>query len=449
MITGKIIEKLPASLKKKIENNMELRNIIGNVNWLTFENIFKSIIGMFVYGAVAKYLGPEKFGVLNYSLTFVSLFAFFSALGMDDIVIRNFLSKPKEKGKYFGTVLLLKFIGSLIMILLSTGVAFFLEKDNPSVKFFVFILAFGYIFNSFNVIDLWFKSQVKSQFSVYARSLSFIIISVLKVVFIVTKAPLIAFISMYSLDFLLTAIFLIIFYKKQNKGNNFIWKVDKDVAKEVLKSSLPLFLAVVTLSVETQIDQILLKRMVSAENLGIYSAALKIIVSFSFLSSVLRSSFLPSIIKAKNISQELYMKKLQQLYQTMMWAFVLVAIPTILFSKQIVSVLYGKEYLEAAKILPLMTLRLYFNNYNDARTVYLLNEKLLKFYFISTLIGTISNVLLNMYLIPKYQSLGVIISFVGSFFISMFLVDLIYPKTRKNALLMAKSSFNFYKLIFS
>lgn len=446
MITGKVIQFMPNSLRVKIENNYELRAIIGNVNWLTFENILRNLIGMFIFGWIARYLGPDDFGILNYTIAFVSLFIAFSTLGLDDIVVRSLISAPEKTNDYLGSTLVLKLIGSLLMMLFSIVGIVLIEKGDTLMVLYVLILSFGYVFKSFDVIDLWFKSKVRSQYSVYARSMAFIIVSAIKVVLILVQAPLVAFVSMYSLDFVLSAIFLFLYYRKESKLPMLEWKFNKQEVRQILLDSWPLFLGGITLTIQSQLDQVLLKNMIGVEEIGIYSAGLKIITSFSFFSAIIRSSFLPSIISAKKESPRLYEKKLQQFNQIMMVMFLLISIPLIILREPIVKILYGNEYLAVTYLLPFLTSRLFFNFYNAARSNFLLVENYIIYSFITTLITTIANILLNLYLIPKYQALGSIIAFSISFFLMIFVIDLIYSKTRKDTINRIKSIFNFYRL---
>ncbi len=62
------------------------------------------------------------------------------------------------------------------------------------------------------------------------------------------------------------------------------------------------------------------------------------------------------------------------------------------------------------------------------------------------LIGALSNVILNFYLIPIYKSKGAIIATIISFFITTFLVDFIYNKTRDNVRLQIWGILTFYKI---
>ena len=61
--------------------------------------------GLLIGVWVARYLGPEKFGLLNYAIAFVSLFNVFATLGLNNIVVRELVRKPSEKGEILGTSL--------------------------------------------------------------------------------------------------------------------------------------------------------------------------------------------------------------------------------------------------------------------------------------------------------------------------------------------------------
>jgi O-antigen/teichoic acid export membrane protein len=93
---------LPSFLRSKIENNQELRKIIGNINWLGLEKFFQYTLALFVGVWVARYLGPENFGTLNYVIAFLALFGPFYKLGLDQIIVRNLVQQKSEKEEGFG-----------------------------------------------------------------------------------------------------------------------------------------------------------------------------------------------------------------------------------------------------------------------------------------------------------------------------------------------------------
>ena len=70
-------------LIKDVRKHKGLLKIIANINWLTVEKIFNMLVSLFVGVWVARYLGPDKYGAMNYAVAFIALFAPLSRLGLD------------------------------------------------------------------------------------------------------------------------------------------------------------------------------------------------------------------------------------------------------------------------------------------------------------------------------------------------------------------------------
>src|SRR5258708_21907320 len=95
-----------------------LRNYVENAFWLIFEKGFSLFVGMVVGIYVARYLRPESYGLLNYSLSFVSIFSAFSTLGLDQIIVRELAKGPGRKDELLGTVFILKGAGPAPLVVL-------------------------------------------------------------------------------------------------------------------------------------------------------------------------------------------------------------------------------------------------------------------------------------------------------------------------------------------
>ena len=102
------------------------------------------IVSLFVGIYVARYLGPERFGLLSYANSFVGLFTAIATLGLDGIVVRELVKLPGQRDKLLGTSFLLKVAGSLVMWLMILIAIFFstlalcLPPKKTKKKFFKF-----------------------------------------------------------------------------------------------------------------------------------------------------------------------------------------------------------------------------------------------------------------------------------------------------------------------
>jgi len=386
---------------------------------------------------VARYLGPEQFGVFSYAIAFASLFSSIAKLGLGGIVVRDLVKEPEQRDRYLGTAFWLKLMGAILMLGI-VAIAMQLSSSDHLTNLYVLIIASGAIFQSFEVVDFYFQSKVLSKFVSICKMTQLFISSLLKLYFIFTGAELIYFVLITLVDQITLSLSLYIAYRFQKLGS-FYGHFNKAIAKQLLKDSWPLIISGIVLMIQARIDQVMLKEMIGNAELGYYSSAVRLIEVFGFIPIIITSSFFPAIVNAKNTSVVLYKKRLFSLYRLMMLLFLLVAIPIYFFGTQVVIFLYKEAYAPAGQLLSLMVIRIFFTNYGVVRGAYLMTENFMTYSMITMIIGALVNLILNYFLIPNYHSIGAIWSSIASFFIATFLIDFLYNRTRNNCKLMIKS----------
>ena len=428
-------------LLKDVRKRKSLLKIIANINWLTVEKIFNMLVSLFVGVWVARYLGPDKYGAMNYAVAFIALFAPLSRLGLDTIVVRNIVQNPEKKDEHLGTTLFLKFVGSVVMFVLAAVLINFLKTDHPQIKIYVLILAFGHIFKSMDTINLWFQSQIQSKYTVFSRSASLAIISLMKIAFILTQSPLIAFIWTLLIDMIISTVFLFLFYQAKGEISIFKWKMKISVLKDMMKDSWPLMLSSIAVLIYMRIDQVMLGSMISSRALGIYSAAVKISEKWYFIPIIISISVFPAIVNAKKRSEKLYLSRLQRLYDLFTWFSISFALLITIFSKHIILFLYGKDYLQASPVLSVHIWAGVFVFLAVASERYLITENTTKISFYRNLLGAVFNVILNVILIPSYGMMGAAYATLFSYMVSGYLSNILFKKSRKIFFMFLKSLF--------
>ena len=416
-----------------------------NTSWLFAEKILRMIVGLLVGVWVARYLGPEQFGLLSYALSFVALFSIIATFGLDEIVVRELVKDDSRRDDLIGTAFWLKLCGAFVVLLLLAFAVIFTSNDN-NTNTLIFIIASTLIFQSFNVIDFYFQSKVMGKFIVYANLISLFVSSIVKITLILNDASLIAFAWVVLFDgFILACAFIYFFLIHSTfKINNLIFY--KSTAIDLLKDSWPLIFSGAVLMIQARIDQVMIKEMINSTEVGYYSAAIRLIEAFGFIPVMLKISLYPSILNSRKDSYDLYQNRLLNFYRLNFLLFLAVAIPLSMFSEQIVILLFGIEYQSVAILLSIMVIRLFFTNMGVARSAYIVSENLMLFSLVTMTLGTITNIVLNYYWIPLYASKGAIIASIISFLVSIFVVDIFYLKTRNNVILQLHGILSFYKL---
>ena len=432
-------------LKKIIalRKQSNFRKYFANTSWLLGERILRMGVSLFVGIYVARYLGPERFGLLSYANSFVGIFVALATLGLDEVVVRELVKTPEQREKILGTSFLLKLVGTLLMWA-AILVAIPLTENDLQTNILIIIIAFGTVFQAFNVIDLNFQAKVKSKYVVHAQFVQLIISSIVKIILVVNEAPLIWFASVYSLDVIVLAMGLVFAYL-YNGENIFSWKWSFETSKYLLHDSWPLILAGVVVSVYMKIDQVMIKEMLGAKEVGLYAAAVKLSEAWYFIPMAIASSLYPAIINARVFQKEVYYQKIQNLFDLMVWIAVSIALPTTFLSTLVVEFLYGKEYLGSSSVLIIHIWTGVFVFLGVASSKYLLAENFIKKTFYRTFIGALLNIIMNYYLIRIIGIQGAAISTLVSHFFAAYLYDF-FDKDLRNMFIFKTKSLLFYRL---
>ncbi|MBA6357989.1 MULTISPECIES: flippase [unclassified Colwellia] len=411
-----------------LKNNQGVMKYLKNTSWLLGEKILRMTLGLFVGIWIARYLGPEQFGLFSYAQSFVALFATFATLGLDGIVIRALVKDESHRDKLLGTTFILKLVGAILVLSL-LAVAVFFQSNDHQTNLLIFIIASATIFQSFNTIDFYFQSRVLSKYVVYSNVSSLLLSSIIKVILILNEAPLIAFAYVILFDSLVLACGFIYFYFK-NELQVFFWSFDKKMAKSLLKDSWPLILSGLVITMYMKIDQVMIKEMLDAGSVGQYAAAVRLSEVWYFIPVVIASSLFPAILNAKETSKTLYLSRCQKLYDLMAWLSIIIALPITFISDDVINLLYGSQYNSAIGVLKIHIWSAVFVFLGVASSKWFVAENLQKYYFYRTLAGAIINIFLNFILIPKYGIYGAAIATLIAQIIASYLYNAMNSKLR-------------------
>jgi O-antigen/teichoic acid export membrane protein len=403
------------------------------------EQILRMVAGLLVGIWVARYLGPEQFGVFSYAIAYASLFSSIAKLGLDGIVVRDLVRNPEQRDGYLGTAFWLKLGGALIML----GVVALctqLTSSDKLTNLYIFIIASGAIFQSFEVVDFYFQSQALSKFVSICKMTQLVFSSLLKLYFIYTAADLIYFVMIMLVDQLTLALSLYITYRYQRLGN-FYLHFDKTIARQLINDSWPLIFSSLVIMIYMRIDQIMIKAMLGEREVGLYSAAVRLSEVWYFIPVIIATSLFPSIVNAKKISDKLYYTRLQRLYSLLIWLAIAIALPMTFFSEWLMTLMYGEAYRAAGQVLMIHIWAGVFVFMGVGSSKWYISEGLQKYLTINTVAGAILNIVLNVFLIPKYGIYGAALATVMSQALASYVMSLMFQRTRPNFVQLTRSVF--------
>jgi len=199
------------------------------------EQFLRIIAGFFVGVWVARYLGPERFGLFSYVLAFTAIFSGIAKLGLDGIMVRELVNYPEKRDTYLGTAFWLKVIGAILVMGLMAVIVPFTSNDSQT-NLFIYIIAAGLIFQSFEVVEFYFQSQVMANIVSICKVVQLALSSAIKIYLVLTEAELIYFVLVTIFDSFSLAVSYVIAYRLRKDHPPFYKYFDFSIAKQLQKS---------------------------------------------------------------------------------------------------------------------------------------------------------------------------------------------------------------------
>ncbi len=409
------------AIRGHFHDRPSLKLISVNSGWLIGDKLLRMFVGLFITAWVARYLGPDEYGKLAYLIAFLAMFHAFSRLGLDSIIVRDIAQKPGIANQVLGTAFRLRLGASLLSFAAACLAIRVIYPENVEFQFLVILVGSGVIFQTADIVDLWFQSQSQSRRTVTAKAISYVIAGVVKVVLIVTSAPLWLFAAAFGGETVLSAIALHMSYRKHPVLTRWAWNVA--LARKMLHQSYPLLLSGMSIIVYMKSSQLIIKALVDSASVGIYSSAQLLSELWYFLPMTIVASVAPVIARKKAESEVAYTSALQNVFGLMWLIAICISIAVSVSSGLIVTTLFGEAYRDSASILSIHIFTLIPVCIGITQSLWLINENKSSLALYQALAGAIFSIGLNFLLISQYGIIGGAVATVVSQFIQAFAVN--------------------------
>lgn len=417
-----------------MENN--LQKVFKNSSWIIFGQIFQMILSFLVGAYTARYLQPENYGLINLGLSYVTIFSSISSLGIEGILINEMINNPDKEGSILGTSIVLRLVSSFLSII--SLICFFAITNFNTMEMAIItvIQSFSLLFNIYEWFEYWFQSKLLSKYAVISRIIAAVVVALIRIIFIHLNLSVLFFALVQIFNTFSCFILLYILFKK---NSSIELKYDKEYAKKILRKGFPFLLSSLCIILYARMDKIMIGYYLGETNVGFYTAAVTLSELINFVPQSIITSARPVIFESAKDSEFKYKRRIIQLYCIVFYFCLLVCLFIFIFSDWIVELVYGIEYISASISFKILSFANIFSLLGVARTILLVCQNKMSYLKNFTFLGSLTNLILNMILIPIYGISGAAIA---TFFtqLSVFTVfPLLYKETRKDVGLFFES----------
>ena len=410
--------------------------IFRNASWIIGCRILQAIFSLVITMLTARMLGPANYGLINYAASIVAFVVPIMQLGLNNILVMELVNSPDDEGEILGTSIAMSVCSAFLSIIGVIAFSCVANQNETETIIVCALYSILLVFQSLDLIQYWFQAKYLSKFTAITTLVASLLVSLYKVFLLVTSKSIYWFALIYAIDYFIISITLIVIYNRL-KGKRLRFSVKR--AADLLKKSRYYMLSSFMITIFAQTDKIMLKLMVGSEATGYYTAAYTCATITTFVFAAIIDSFRPSIIESKALSEKKFEQGMTRLYSIVIYVSLAQGVGVALFSKLMINVLYGADYLPAVSALQLVIWFTVFSYIGSVRNVWILAEGKQKYLWMINLLGAIVNIVVNYFAITAWGIMGAALSSVVTQFFTNVLLGFIIKPIRQNNTLMIRA----------
>lgn len=365
---------------------------------------------------LSRYFGVEKFGGLNYVITFYYFFLVVQDLGVDVIVVRECARKPEQSAKIIGTMRIFKFSLSLFLAALSWALitlTAFPAELKPALYIYALILPLVALQHSSVIFQLKLDAKHPSLIAIMKSAANFIFLIFL----VMAGFGMTGYVLALVLSELAVLAAVIYFSRRFIRVEN---TFDRALCAKILKSSFAIAAAGIFVALTNRVDFLMLERMSGLRELGFYSAIYKVTNLLESLPLAIMTTLYPVMSR---YAEERDGERLKKLYRKSLVLFTVMGLPmgaaVTVLAGPIVQLLFGAEFGEAAAGLRVLIWAVVFLYTAISAGNLLISLGKEKINLAVNIFAAFLNIALNFFWIPKYGFVGASYATVCAYFFIM------------------------------
>lgn len=394
--------------------------IVKNSIYLLCERFLNTASSFITFALAANLSSTNNFGLFTYNIAIYSILLPLIIFGMNGLLVKYFLDNQNEKIILANSLA----IRAASFMFVASGLAIFSLID-ADFSLIILIALFG---NIFQLFESYNQAHHRNFITMYVRLFVTVVFVSIKFIFYIKEiSDINLLLCLFAFELLF--FFLIGFFISLNVTNLFA-SLSKKKSIEIMSGGSLLLASGFAEIVNLRIDQIMIGKMLSLSEAGMYAIAARLVEFPVIFAAVIAAASFPKIYKSINLENDFYSNLRKLNLAIFFFASFFIGFLYI-FGEQIINIFFGDEYKGASKYLFLLLPCLYPLFFRIVISKWIIAKNILWLSLASHILGAIVNVFLNFLLIPKLGIDGAVIASILSYCVSCWAVLFVTTTTRE------------------
>jgi polysaccharide transporter, PST family len=377
---------------------------------------------------LARYLGTTGLGEFGALYAYLGLYGWLTTFGLDSILARH-VAQERERA---GSILLTGVCVSSLFALGAAAIALFLAPlfgYGGSLQGLLVVASIDILLLSpLRLPGIVFQVDLRQWYGVGIGVVRQLVWLLLLVALAGARAGLLwVIVGRTSCALVEVALIAAAVYHKGFLARP--WHLLPAEAKRYLAYGFPIAVSTLAVGIYHRIDQVMLHKMVNDQVLGNYVAAVRLTEFVNLLPIAVMTSLFP-ILSQTAKDDDRFHHYLRLSFRCLMAIAFAICIILTVFSGQIVHLLYGVKFASAGPMLAVLIWSEVPVFFGVVIANALVAKNLQNYLPLSTGIGAVVNVALNLYLIPRWGAMGSAWATNISYTLAAILVFLVFQRPR-------------------
>lgn len=404
----------------------QARTTIKNIISLGSSNAINAVLGIILIMYLARYFGPEGFGIYGFAYAFAQVLSFSVEFGIYYIITRDVARNKSRAMEYIWSASIIKIPLMIIIFIFIVGIVK-LMNISPEKEILIYILSFSFFLTHFSqTFRGIFNAFEKMEYTALTTIMPFIFFTLLSLCIIFSGYTLfeskiipiaLALVFAGIIDVLTSSILC---FKKIVKFDLRV-KTDLKFIKYLLKESFYLEIQQIIILIYMQSFIIFLSIYSGDTATGIFKVPYDLITQLIAIPALTAFALYPVISKLFVASENDLKMVIKKATKFLFIICFFITIFGFVVADKIIVFLYGADYLDSVLLFQVLIFAFLIHGTFYVVSYSILSANRQKYQTINAFITCVFVIILNFLLIPKYGAIGATISMLLSFICNNFL----------------------------